>query len=136
VIRQPGNHSQFSSQRNSHPPTRPSSNTASPPPECDLVKVGNVASTRAYRGLPDLSYPLHDRDIVVTAFGRICMHRKKIHISTVLAGQMLGIKEVDDGSWLVSFMDYDLGYIELEQRTLQPLDKDVEGFRAQRRLRC
>jgi hypothetical protein len=50
------------------------------------------------------------------------MHRKKIHISTVLAGQMLGIKEVDDGIWLVSFMDYDLGYIEFEQRTLQPLD--------------
>jgi len=81
-----------------------------------------VASTRAYRGLPDLSYPLHDRDIVVTACGRICMHRKKIHISTVLAGQTLGIKEVDDGIWLVSFMDHDLGYIELEQRTLQPLD--------------
>ena len=34
----------------------------------------------------------------------------------------LGIKEVDDDIWLVSFMDYDLGYIELEQRTLQPLD--------------
>jgi hypothetical protein len=81
-----------------------------------------VASMRAYRGLPDLNYPLHDRDIVVTACGRICMHRKKIHISTVLAGQTLGIKEVDDGIWLVSFMDYDLGYIELEQRTLQPLD--------------
>jgi hypothetical protein len=24
--------------------------------------------------------------------------------------------------WLVTFMDYDLGYIDLEQRTLQPLD--------------
>ena len=35
---------------------------------------------------------------------------------------MLGIKEVDDGIWLVSFMHYDLGYIDLEQRTLQPLD--------------
>jgi transposase InsO family protein len=81
-----------------------------------------IASTRAYRGLPDVSYPLHDRDIVVTACGRICMHRKKIHISTALAGQTLGIKEVDDDIWLVSFMDYDLGYIELEQRTLQPLD--------------
>jgi transposase InsO family protein len=81
-----------------------------------------VASTRAYRGLPDVSYPLHDRDIVVTACGRICMHRKKIHISTALAGQTLGIKEVDDDIWLVSFMDYDLGYVELEQRTLQPLD--------------
>jgi hypothetical protein len=81
-----------------------------------------VASKHAYRGLPDVSYPLHDRDIVLTACGRICMHRKKIPISTALAGQTLGLKEVDDDIWLVSFMDYDLGYIELEQRTLQPLD--------------
>ena len=77
---------------------------------------------RPYNGLPDLDYPFHDRDILVTACGRICMHRKKISISTVLAGQWLGIKEVDDGIWLVSFMHYDLGYIDLEQRTLQPLD--------------
>jgi len=34
----------------------------------------------------------------------------------------VGIKEVQDGIWLVSFMDYDLGYIDLEERTLQPLD--------------
>jgi transposase InsO family protein len=80
------------------------------------------ASTRHYAGLPDLAYPLHDRDILVTACGRICLHRKKINISTVLAGQKLGIKEVDDGIWLVSFMHYDLGYIDLEQKTLQPLD--------------
>jgi hypothetical protein len=40
----------------------------------------------------------------------------------VLAGQSLGIKEVDDGIWLVSFMQYDLGYIDLEQKTVQPLD--------------
>lgn len=40
-----------------------------------------VASTRAYRGLADVSYPLHDLDIVVTACGRIGMHRKKIDIS-------------------------------------------------------
>jgi hypothetical protein len=33
-----------------------------------------------------------------------------------------GIKEVDDGIWLVSFMHYDLGYIDLEQRTLQTID--------------
>ncbi len=79
-------------------------------------------SARPYRGLPGLEYPLHDRDILVTACGRLCMHRKKINISTVLAGQRLGIKEVDDGIWLVSFMHYDLGYIDLEQKTLQPLD--------------
>ena len=67
-------------------------------------------------------YPWHDRDILVTACGRICVHRKKINISTVLAGQKLGIKEIDDGIWLVSFMHYDLGYIDLEQKTLQTID--------------
>ena len=79
-----------------------------------------AASTQPYGGLPDLAYPLHDRDILVTACGRICLHRKKINISTVLAGQSLGIKEVDDGVWLVSFMHYDLGYIDLEQKTCDP----------------
>jgi transposase InsO family protein len=80
------------------------------------------AARRRYDGLPELDYPMHDRDILVTACGRICMHRKKINISAVLAGQKLGIKEVDDGIWLVSFMHYDLGYIDLEQRTLQTID--------------
>ncbi|HET8701078.1 MAG TPA: hypothetical protein VFL97_05380 [Nitrococcus sp.] len=45
-----------------------------------------------------------------------------INVSTVLAGQRLGIKEVDDGIWLVSFMHHDLRYIDLEQRTLQTID--------------
>lgn len=81
-----------------------------------------TASSRAYDGLPELSYPFHDRDITVTNCGRICMMRKKINISHVLAGQKLGVKEVDDAIWLVSFMHYDLGYIDLEQRTLQAID--------------
>jgi len=79
-------------------------------------------SARSYQGLPEIDYPLHDRDALVTACGRICMHRKKINISTVMAGQKLGLKEVDDGIWVVTFMAYDLGYIDLEQKTLQPID--------------
>ena len=79
-------------------------------------------SLRPYRGLTDIAYPFHDKTITVTACGRLCMLRKKINISTVLAGQTLGIKEVDEGIWLVSFMHYDLGYIDLEQKTLQPID--------------
>jgi transposase InsO family protein len=81
-----------------------------------------VASPRPYQGLPELTYPFHDRDVIVTACGRLCLHRKRINLSTVLAGQRLGIKEVDEGIWLVSFMHYDLGYFDLEQKTLQPLD--------------
>ena len=32
----------------------------------------------------------------------------------------MGIKEVNDGIWLACFMDSDLGYIDLEEKTLQP----------------
>jgi transposase InsO family protein len=79
-------------------------------------------SPRPFSGLPDIDYPFHDHDAMITACGRLCMHRKKINISTVLAGQRVGLKEVDDGIWLVSFMQYDLGYVDLEARTLQTVD--------------
>jgi transposase InsO family protein len=78
-------------------------------------------SARPYRGLQELAYPFHDRTIHVTCCGRICLHRKKINLSTVFAGQAVGLKEVEEGIWLVSFMDYDLGYVDLEEKTLQPL---------------
>jgi hypothetical protein len=31
-------------------------------------------------------------------------------------------QEVDDGIWVVTFVTYDLGSIDLEQKTLQPID--------------
>ena len=99
-------------------------NTERPHEALDMKIPAEVydPSPRHYQGLPEIDYPFHDREVLVTACGRICMHRKKINISTVLAGQKLGIREVDDGIWLVSFMQYDLGYIDLEQRTLQTID--------------
>jgi putative transposase len=81
-----------------------------------------TASTRPYQGLPEIDYPFHDRTIVVTHYGRICLGRKKINFSTVFAGQAVGIKEVQDDIWLVSFMDYDLGHFDLETRVLEPLE--------------
>ncbi|MBB4277156.1 hypothetical protein GGE12_004954, partial [Rhizobium mongolense] len=63
-----------------------------------------AASSRPYQGPPEIDYPFHDRDALVTNCGRICIYRKTINIATVLAGQKLGLKEVDDGIWLVSFM--------------------------------
>ena len=81
-----------------------------------------LPSPRIYQGLGELNYPFHDKSIIVTECGRICFYGKKINLSIVLAGQKLGLKEVDEGIWLVSFMHYDLGYIDLEQKTLQPID--------------
>jgi hypothetical protein len=48
--------------------------------------------------------------------------RKKLNFSTVFAGQAVGIKEVHDDIWLVSLMNYDLGYFDLETRVLEPLE--------------
>jgi putative transposase len=53
---------------------------------------------------------------------RICLGHNKINFGTVSAGQTVGIKEVHDDIWLVSFMDYDLGYFHLETRVLEPLE--------------
>jgi hypothetical protein len=49
------------------------------------------------------------------------VYTAKINLSTVFADQAVGLKEVEEGIWLVSFMDYDLGYLDLEERKLQPL---------------
>ncbi len=81
-----------------------------------------TASTTLYRGIGEPQYPFHDKTVVVTNCGRLCLYRKKINLSTCLAGQAVGIKEVDDGIWLVSFMHYDLGYVDLEEKSLQPLE--------------
>jgi hypothetical protein len=50
------------------------------------------------------------------------MYRKRVNISTVLAGQRLGITEVDDDIWRVSFVSCDRGCVDLAQKTSQPLD--------------
>jgi putative transposase len=81
-----------------------------------------VPSTRPYRGLPELDYPLHDKTVTVTTCGRICFNRQKINLSQVFAGQNVGIKQVSDEIWLVTFMDYDLGYFDDETCRLEPVE--------------
>jgi putative transposase len=72
------------------------------------------SSPRPYQGLTDLEYPFHDRTITVTNCGRICIGRRKIHLSHVFAGQSVGIKEIAENIWLVTFMNYDLGFFDHE----------------------
>ena len=79
-------------------------------------------STRPYRGLPDLAYPFHDWTAVVTHCGRICFNRRKVNLSQVFAGQRVGVRQVTDRIWLVSFMEYDLGYFDDETCRLEPID--------------
>jgi len=71
-------------------------------------------SPRPYKGLPDLEYPFHDRTVTVTRCGRICLGAQKINISQAFAGQKVGVKQVSEKIWLVSFMQYDLGFFDDE----------------------
>jgi hypothetical protein len=76
-----------------------------------LSHYAEVGVAERYAELPRLwrRSPLIAEGVKVKVCGEAFCHR-------------LGLKEVDDAIWLVSFMTYDLGYIDLEQRTLQPLD--------------
>ena len=68
------------------------------------------------------SIPRHDWTAVITTCGRICYQRRKINVSQVFAGQKVGVKQVDEHIWLVTFMDYDLGYFDDETCRLEPID--------------
>jgi putative transposase len=86
-----------------------------------------LPSPRTYHGLGELTYPFHDKTVTVTRCGRICMERKKINLSTVFAGQNVGVKQLSDRIWLVSFMHYDLGFFDDETCRLEPLENPFQA---------
>ena len=86
-----------------------------------------VESPRPYRGLGELAYPLHDRTVTVTNCGRVCFGKRKINLSTVFAGQNVGVKQVDERIWLVTFMQYDLGFFDDETCRLEPAENPFQA---------
>ena len=84
--------------------------------------VSYTPSVRRSQGLEELDYPLHDWTAVVTRCGRICYQRRKINLSQVFAGQKVGVRQTAEHIWLVSFMDYDLGYFDDETCRFEPIE--------------
>ena len=81
-----------------------------------------TVSSRPYEGLTELAYPVHDWTAVVTTCGRLCYQGRKVNVSQVFAGQRVGVKQVDEHIWLVTFMHYDLGYFDDETCRLEPIE--------------
>ena len=79
-------------------------------------------SPRGYRGLEELTYPFHDGTFTVTHCGRICFKGRKVNLSHVFAGQNVGVTQVSERIWLVTFMRYDLGYFDDETCRLEPIE--------------
>ncbi len=86
-------------------------------------------SARGYAGLPDITYPSFDRTLVISNCGRVCLNRQKIHLSRAFANQPVGLNQVDDGIWSVTFMDFELGYFDESSRQFAP-QEDPLGIRA------
>jgi putative transposase len=79
-------------------------------------------SPRRYHGLDELTYPFHDQTITVTHCGRICFKGQKVNLSHAFAGQNVGVTQVGERIWLVTFMQYDLGYFDDETCRLEPIE--------------
>jgi hypothetical protein len=62
-----------------------------------------------------------DNHFAITNCGRICIEGQKIHLSTVFAGHDVGVRQVEDDAWLVSFMDYDMAYFHIESNKVSAL---------------
>ena len=86
-------------------------------------------SMRPYpQRLPELEYPTHDDVLTVGKHGYIRLSRAHAYVSTALAGQQVGVRELDDGRWLVSFVSLDLGHVDASRpfSTINPIPQGVE----------
>lgn len=83
-------------------------------------------SARVFAPPAEPEYPFHDKAVRVTHCGRICMGRRKINLSRAFAGQTVGIREVDDQIWLVSFLDFDLGFFDRDEGRIEPAPNPFE----------
>jgi transposase InsO family protein len=59
-----------------------------------------------------LAYPLHDDVVTIDYSGNTNLLRRRggsFFVSSALAGERIGIRELDDGAWLLTFASIDLG---------------------------
>lgn len=77
--------------------------------------------------MPDLDYPLHDEIVRVRSSGDITFGRRKVYLATALAGVEVGMRELDDGRWLVSFADIDLGHLDHNGKRFEPIEPAPQG---------
>lgn len=73
--------------------------------------------------LQSLNYPLHDlvRKVsthgMITSFGR----GSAFHIGAAFSEENVGLREVEPGRWLVTFMNLDLGFVDQKTKEFDPI---------------
>lgn len=65
--------------------------------------------------LPPLEYPLHDATPRVARNGSFYLPKVgHAYLTTALAHQRIGLRHIESHTWLVSFMDLDIGYLDTQ----------------------
>jgi hypothetical protein len=91
-------------------------NTERPHEALQMKTPGSLyapSKRRLPRSLPVPSYPLHDQLNFVNQSGRVQFPRGSVYLSKALRGQPVGLRQLEDTTWLVSFMELDLAYLDL-----------------------
>lgn len=91
-------------------------------------QIYKTSSKQYPEKLPDLEYPFHDKINTVSCVGQVNVNGKGCFasIGTPFAGQRVGLREMEEKLWLISFMDYDLGYFSEKDRIFSPFENPFQ----------
>jgi transposase InsO family protein len=98
-----------------------------PPATLYRPSIRRPAST-----LLEPEYPLHDLVLRVRPSGHVYVPGSgrgagAVFLSSALAGERIGLRELDDHTWLVSFLHLDLGLLDLKARQIEPIKPEPTG---------
>jgi len=79
-------------------------------------------STRAFpESLSEPEYPFHDQILKVAQSGKITFEKHlECHLTQALAYQTVGLREEGVGLWRITFMDFDLGLFDADEKKFKP----------------
>ncbi len=93
------------------------------PHEALAMKTPVTAYAKAERKIPEilpaLEYPFHDAVCRVAKSGHFCLAGVgTIFFGSAFAGEYIGLRLVEDGTWSITFMETDLGYLDISTKSV------------------
>ena len=79
-------------------------------------------SARVYRGLEEVTYRFHDQTIPRDLLRPHLLQRAEGESGSRVCRTNVGVTQVGERIWLVTFMHYDLGYFDAETCRLEPIE--------------
>jgi len=88
------------------------------------AKVYRMSNRRYPVLLPELDYSLHDFVRRVKSCGKLALTGKNrdFYFGRALTGEKVGIREMEERRWLISFMDVDLGHYDENTSIFTPIN--------------